>query len=553
MLLASCQDDWSEGRHGGKLSENEIAFVIGGNTSSTRAAMQTVVAPSSVIDLPVLEEGETPLSLVETVTSLDETCYDAIMATRGIPAYTENFDALYGNDLYVTAYNPDGVSGQVTDVWGSYLENGGTVKYNKIDENTYAYDYTTGKSVNLGWPSTGSKSLMFFLQAPYTTTNALSPKFYADGHIEFDYTSPANAEGQTDFLFTSKLLNESSKKNPNKVLLYHALTGVKFKFGNVDQEVKTTITKVTLKGLTSNGHCTITPNYKDGENTADGNKSNKKNETNAATKSAACSVWTPASVPATADYVLVPNGVVDQKDVTGDFAESFYADGTADKNLNKADMSQTFFLIPQELKDVEVVVDFKLNDKAYQRTVKLNAKWLAGELHTYTLTVNKVDVAITDTMNEAKTEKTGVTTQNTGNVTAYLRATTAIAWYYGYGENATIVAPYAGQGIFMTGDNEGFSTKWIQGDDGFLYYPYPVMPGRATQYALFTSFTAPAVSEEAPFPGAHLELKILLQGVQFDTDGSKDRVTKAWGTVKDVATGKLVVEELGTEPENSKR
>ena len=578
MLFFGCEDELGKGGNGRMaFDENTIAFTLG-QSSNTRAAgtASTVVAPSNVFDLPGETDEEPDFCLVETVTDMDEEAYDAVGTTRGTPAYTENFASLYGSDLYGTAFEPQEGSAQLTDVWGSYLENGGTVNFKPVEgtSNTYAYDYSRGQKVNLAWPE--DNKLLYFLQAPYTTTSALKPKFYADGHIEFDYTDPTTpasgvitngAAKQKDFLFTSKVMEKGTKDTKNHVLLYHALTGVKFRMGNVDPvignnsnpTVKTAITKVTIKDVMSKGHCTITPAYEDGTNTSDGNKSNKKNEDNASTKSAACSLW--KDWTAKVDYVQsfdVKNNVNDLVSYTSDnsaFAESFYSEGTADRNLTMGEGSgEVLLFVPQELKDVDLIVDFTINGTPYQRTVKFSADWKAGDLHTYTLTVNKAAVSVTDEMNEDKHVKSNVTVRNTGNVIAYIRASYAIAWYYGYGADAVCVAAYQGHGKFRTGDDYGLSKRWIKGEDGYYYYPWPVLPGYETGFKLFTSFTAPAVTEEAPFPGAHLEMNMLAQCVQYDE--AKAKVGEAWGNVHTVdAEGKptetTVVSLLETTPEDS--
>ena len=583
MLLAGCEDELGKDEDGRMtFDENTIAFTLG-QSSNTRAVgtASTVVAPSNVFDLPGETADEPDFCLMETVTDMNEEVFDAVGETRATPVYTENFYDLYGTDLYGTAFEPQTGTAQLTDVWGSYLENGGTVNFKKVadTDNTYAYDYSRGQKVNLAWPE-GNK-LLYFLQAPYTTTKDLNPKFYADGHIEFEYTDPTTpvsgviangATAQKDFLFTSKVMEKDTKDTKNHVLLYHALTGVKFKVGEMEEiggnitQVKTTITKVTLKGIKANGHCTIRPNYVDGTNTSDGNPSNKKNETNANTKSAVCSTWSQHSTDEdlVVDYSQTYSGVVDYaKGDDSNFADSFYDTdkNTHLKNMGRKDGSEILFMVPQDLTNAEIVVDFTVTygevSHSYQRKAKLTTSWKAGEIHTYTLTINQVAVSVDDSMNAQLTEKNGVTTSNVGNTCAYLRATYAIAWYYGYGEDAVCVAAYQGNGefIYMAGPNEKdhHNPTWIKGSDGFYYYKWAVKPGASTRFPFFGSFTAPSVSETGPFPGSHLEMKILLQGVQYDQ--GKKKVGQAWGDVYTVdadgnPTTTKIVDVLSNEIEN---
>lgn len=565
LLAAACVHEPEGGKPDTPAGSNVITVVLGGDEATTKAIAATPVMEP--IDFSE-ETGVDGLVLTETVSSLDEYYYPVEVAeTKATPVYTENFDALYATDFAGTAYDPSTANGgKYGDAFSPFLGDNGTVKFTKTAGNTYSYNYgaeNTGIGWNIHWPESGQ--LHYFFQAPYSYTKTFSPEFLPSGKIVFDYVDPVEpasgvianaATSQKDILFTSKLVDKPAEGyvNEHNILLYHALTAVKFKFGNVDQEVKTIITKVTIKGLYSTGHCEITPNYTDANTSAGDNPSNHNaNTSDNATKSPKCSVW--SNRGGTVDYsqTFTSDNVNFTTENTS-FGSSFYDGNSNLRNMNASDGSETLFLVPQDFSETgkEIVVDFTIDDKPYQRSVVLKANWKAGELHTYTLTVNKVDVGIKDEMNEAKTEKTGVTLTNTGNVTAYLRATTAIAWYYGYGENATIVAPYAGHGKFLglAPKDENGNVVWIEGEDGYFYYRYPIMPGRSTDYSLFNKFTAPTVSEEGPFPHAHLELKILLQGVQYDSDKSKDRVEKAWGTVKVKNSDALVVDMLYDTPEN---
>ena len=510
LALAACEKEPGESTL--PESATVVPFNLSGDSVVTKSTDGTQVASYAIGDVDEVEG----LALVETVSSLDEMFAPAEIATKGAPVYNENFDDLYSSQLYATAYEPKTGSAQLTDPWGSGLGSHGTVKLEKTGELKYKFDYGS-----LAWPA--EEKLMYFLQAS-DATKSLSPAFYADGSIQFDYTDPGYVSGttitnaaasQTDVLFASKVISKSG--SASTITMYHALTGVKFQFGNEAYEgVTTRITKVTIKGIASQGHCTITP--------ADGSKSS------------ACSVWSNLGQEVT--YSQTFSGVVDYAKGDGsNFADSFYDGKNNLKNLGKKDGSEILMMVPQVLDKVELVVDFTLQKgeeaaRSYQRSVKLSSTWKAGELHTYKLTVNKVEVSVEDKVNAEKTVKSDVATRNTGNVTAYLRAAYTIAWFYGYdtaeATQATAVAPYEGKGVFAD-----FSEDWIKGNDGFYYYKYPVMPGQLTNSPLFKTFTAPEEADEAPFSGGHLEMKILLQGVQFDE--GKAKVANAWGSFVDVS------------------
>lgn len=551
LLAAACVHEPDGGKPDTPAGSNVITVVLGGDEAATKSlAAAPVMDPIDFSE----ETGVDGLILTETVSSLDELFYgSAESETKAIPIYTQNFDAQYGSQFAGTAFDPFTASGgKYGAAFASELGESGAVLFSKTAANTYSYNYDTVR-----WPESGK--LECFFQAPYEYTKTLSPDFLPGGQIAFDYVDPvvptsgiiANAAtSQKDILFTSKSVEKPSDgaANEHNILLYHALTAVKFKFGNVNEGVETKITKVAIKGLYSSGHCVITPNYTDANTAAGGNASNANNNTSDnVTKSAKCAVWTDLGDPVTYTQTFTSDDVdfAKTEGSATNFGDSFYDGNSNINNMNAADGSETLFLVPQVLEDNDIVVYFSVGGKSYERTVSFSADWKAGELHTYTLTVNRVKVGVEDSMNTDKTVKSNVVTRNDGNVTVYLRATTAIAWYYGYGEYSGIVAPYMGNGTFV-----GLpGTNWIEGEDGHFYYIYPVKPGQETNSKLFTSFTAPTYEQEHPFDNAHLEVRILLQGVQFDLDGSKSRVDKAWGEVKVKGSSDTVVSRLSVTPE----
>ena len=566
LLLASCNDEVGESSKKYVADKNTVAFVIGGNSSMTRADVvkRDIVAPSNVIDLPC-EPGETPLCIVETVTDMDEVYTDAVLGTRATPAYTENFYDLYGTQLYGTAFAPQsGNAVQFTDVWGSYLENGGTVNYRREEDNTYIYCYSKGQTTNLSWPD-GDK-LWFFLEAPYdygtdsskSDTKGTNRTFWSDGSIRFHYTDPNTAAAgvitngavnQTDFLFTSKRVEKPAQNGPkSNILMYHSLTGVKFQMGNIDGGI-TTIKSVTITNIKSTGDCVLTPNYNDSNTSAENHKSNKDvDQLKDASKSSKCAVWSNQNTPVsyTETFNMNSNGTTNYENNPAHFAQDFYTDEKNNNaardhytyNLNDASGTKTLYLVPQTLTaDSKIIVEYQVGNKIYKREASLPADkvWKAGELHTYTLTVNKVDVSITDEMYDENTVKGSVVATNTGNVTAYLRAAVVAAWCYGDDTDFNnAVAPYVYNNSEYT-----LGTGWMKGTDGFFYYKIPVKAGQTTNSAIFESFAPKTAS---PFAGAHLEVKLFLQGVQYDE--AKEKVTAAWGST--------IASQLTTTPETPK-
>ena len=545
--------------------EFTVSFFVGNDEVDTKAVSDAADGCRTAMYGLTDGNGGSDLVLVETVSSL----LAVPAGTKGTPVYTENFDARFGEQFYAVAFEP-AESGELTDPWGSGLGDNGAVRFKNTADHTYSYDYSnsavTGVDWNLSWPEGGS--LFYFLQAPYNVTKDLSPRFYADGSIQFDYTDPTaptdvdgrmtivdGAAAQTDFLFSSRMVGQpaAGASNRHDILMYHALTAVKFKVGNVDMGVETRITNVTFKGIKASGHCTIKPNYT-ADNTSEGdNPSNAEGAD--ASRSRTCSVWTEhgSGSDLVVDYSQSFNGTVDFSQENSQFAESFYDGSSNLRNLGTADGSVILNMVPQVLENVEVVVEFTIDGKPFTRSASLSGIWKAGELHTYTLTVNKVGVDISDRLDVSKNEKTEVVTRNTGNVTAYIRAGYAVAWYYGHGAEAVAVAPYQGDGVFtgLSPVCPDGKQAWILGEDGYYYYRYPLLPGRSSAYPLFTRYIAP--SDPAPFAGGHLEFKLLIQGVQYDADAEK--VSDAWGSVHTAgADGKptsvTVVSLLSAEPES---
>lgn len=568
LLLTACsQEDWGE--EGGKspAKKNVVTFVIGENSSSTRAgsdgqaaaAPRTLVAPTQVIDLPY-EEGETPLCLVETVTDMDENYADAVLGTRGTPVFTENFDQLYGNDLYVTAYEAKSGGDQpLTDVWGS------TVKYTKVEDYTYAYDYSQGPSGSLSWPK--DNGLWFFLEAPYSETKKYGPTFYTNGSIHFTYTDPNIAQSgvitdgavnQKDILFSSY---SADGTNPAKnginanILMYHCLTGVKFQMGNLNSDGSaldglTKIKSVTLTNIYSKGSCVLTPNYGDSNTSKGSNPSNKNAGKDDASKSAQCAIWsslnTPVSYTETYDWS-------DGKDPTTDFLnggtknlpDDFYSDtnGSTDVskfNLNDPDASRTLYLVPQTTAEGAMIeIEYQVGGATHKARVPFNGmEWKAGQIHTYTLTVSGLDVQITATTTNGSST---VQVMNSGTEAAYLRVAVAAAWFAGN----DFVAPYT----FTGGEYPSLNTEnWIEGEDGFLYYKYPVPAISYVNAQPFTSFTP---TTEPTFKGAHVEWKFIVQSVAYDRgDDHKASFQAAWGNVHlKNSTTDLVISNISTNVE----
>ena len=112
--------------------------------------------------------------------------------------------------------------------------------------------------------------------------------------------------------------------------------------------------------------------------------------------------------------------------------------------------------------------------------------------------------------------KENVCIRNTGDVTAYIRATVVCNWVDDEG-NVWATAPRLGTDYTI----QWGSAYWVQGSDGFWYYQRAVSAGLATNYLISKAEcigTAPA--------GFHLQMQVLATAVQADPAMA---VESAWG------------------------
>lgn len=118
---------------------------------------------------------------------------------------------------------------------------------------------------------------------------------------------------------------------------------------------------------------------------------------------------------------------------------------------------------------------------------------------------SQVTTAVEETFQDGV--KTDVKIKNTGDVDAWLRGKVVITWQDEAG-NVYSVAPKGGTDYTITYDE----STWLQGDDGFWYYPTPVEAGESTKVALISRCElskAPTTPE-----GYSLCVEILSSGLQ---------------------------------------
>ncbi len=578
-MLASCVQEVNQ-TVPTDIGTNGVAFSIGG--VATRSAEEAPEVMRGVtIPLGKTEDG-TSFYLEESVIELDDT-----PITRGTPAYTENIGVLYKNQLFVHA---DG--GSFTD---ATFENLDTKEY---EGGGWRYQHTFTSNP---WPAVGT-AVDFYLHMPVTMTGVSDlgySKADNKGSFTFTYQSPAAAKNQQDILFGYTSLDKSAYNGylpaGAPVLLNHALTGVKFAIGNDMDEIsfkkedkKIAITEISFKGLKDYGECVITP----------------INSGTQVSKTAA--VWNPSTLSTELDSlysgtfqdtVCFENGGSFGEN-GGPYPDRFVAQKTGLRNLNDAAATQTFWIIPQEISsNVRLAIKYIYDGKDCYWTVDLGSvlagvKWEAGQIRTYTIKINEVNVKIDDTVNlvDEKEEdvldettgeyfkalsysgstKTAVTISNTGNTDAFIRVALVGQWldddgnpvfgFTDYGDQVDPLVSYVdswyqdqfvtkegasaparkhGQFVGLVGYDSSYSGDWVyDSTDGYYYYTKVVKVGESvpSDDPLFTSYkvgTPPAVRVAGNVKNVYFELQIATQAISAKKlDGSYYTYSEAWGNAK---------------------
>lgn len=525
-LVCSCEKEKDVAVN--TIKEGEVSLVLGG--IATRSAELNAPVSAGTYALGEFEEG-LKLFLDETVTEMG-TLVDEGPATRGTPVYTSNVLAVLG----------DSFNGEIWGASGRVASDG--------PFNVFALSAKNCWRRELGfdpWEKAGG-DVTFFLHMPSTQTGVSNlVADYTANSIEFDYEAPEDATTQQDILFGSRNIDKETyiqeyKNGGASVLFRHALTGVKFAIGNnttqagnrtPNGEVQTFITKVEITGLLDKGHAVYVP--VGDETTMDDPDEHT---------SAGSFTWTDGSMSPTRTAVYTQTyGNDDIRDyASGDAVnagDSFY-EGGQNRNLNAADASLTFWFRPQEITaDLKVKVTVKvwsgdattgpadngfskekelelnLGEMILAQTSTVNKEWKAGQLRTFTLKPNVVDVDIDDTVSGFI--KKNVVIKNTGNVKAYIRAYIVANWWgtndagddglalgYTTATGGTFVSPWELDYPTRTDNYYGKFTGlpgsgWKKATNGFYYNVDPVDPGAATSTPLFVQYELKTSEHPAPY------------------------------------------------------
>ena len=406
MLLSSCEreKDFKDIT----IGENELSFVMQG--VSTRSAAEGSSYATKGVSIP-MGDG---MYLEETVEELNPS-----PMTKGAPAYTATLPNLYPTmGVYAAGNFGDAVFDSMDKT--------------QYDENGWRYNHNYSADP---WPSY-TTPVDFYLRMPATGDG------FEYNATSFKLTSPENGKEQVDLLFgqVSVSKKEHNAKLPAgvPVTMKHALTGIKFRNGHLNNNsTKTIIRSVALVGLNTYGEGTV---GEDGVVTW--NKVNTPNtEENPFYLDFGNTEYDP---DAAADN---PDGTVQTWDAGLD--GTTWTAAAADRNLNNAKGELTFWFIPQQVPDnlkLHIIFRVKtpdtpdgvdvphtidlgalLNGKYREAGNSGNLKWEAGQLRTYTLKPFDVDVEIKDKM--TATEKSQLHVANTGNVDEYVRMLIMGNWY----------------------------------------------------------------------------------------------------------------------------
>lgn len=526
LLLAACEKDPGTTKGGDPaVASNTVSFSVGGDFAATKSVI------SDPIDISE-ESGIDGLCLIEEVVDIDGLNAPAV-ETKGTPVFTENFRDVLGTFTAPAVYSG---TTRKTNLQGDFEWK---------HDNVYSKNYEDGML-----PESGT--LLYFLQAPVSMPAGVGASSFntETGAITFSVGDgyPTTASAQKDILYTSKEVTIDAGAEVNRILFYHVFSGVKFKLKEIgDENVRiTAIKSVKFSGLINKGTCTVTPSY-EGETFSESNADGKTE------KSATQSIWSYGDTPSTGEFSQSFSADEQGVDLTtgSDYSyPSAFTSATANKgkNLNDANASKTFYLIPQTLSDnVKLTLTYTYSDgiTTADATVTIdfgtklsNATWDAGKLYTYTLSINdRVDVDIDDTVKSSDKTKSSLTITNTGTATSYMRVAVIGNWFYdGDDPNVPVAITPTGSEFVTCFDSQYNKTDWFK-EGEYYYYKHPV-PGGKTIKASNTLFGTLDLSSlytttYKPYDECHLEVSICVQAVRAT------QAEDAWGvsgfdtTVKD--------------------
>lgn len=532
--LVSCQEN--EIRNDEYISkEGDVVFSMKGNGRATKSMDSAAPVKGMTIDLG--SQDGTHFFLEETVINLND--LDFGPQTKGTPAYTENLGQLYENNLGVYADK---------GAFGNFAYDSAEDEIGTDGKWLYKHHYDSDP-----WPNNDTP-VGFYLRMPAAPAGVtFGEKPYSEGTITFTYASPDNAAATEDILFGYRsLAKKDYPKTGIPAVLFHALTGVKFAIGNEDDGI--VITEVIFEGLYDGGTCVISP----------------ADIETAGTESYNVAEW-PSLTCRTNFTISTGNLLTDGEQQIADygkseydFPESFTGAGVTN-NLNDDDATKTFWLIPQAFEDrdeVMLTIKYNYGDKTGLETKlalgeilgERGVVWNAGELRTYTIKIDDVNLQIEDKVEpdaeeEGALTKSDVKITNTSNVDVFIRAAIVGQWLnsadepvFGFTDKVNklyVVESWYedqfvskdrthGHFVDLAGYDKGnLHNKWqysdpADGGDGFYYYTERVEPDKKTlplftKYVLGTTPDSEIAGAEIDDKEMHFVLEISTQAISAIT------------------------------------
>lgn len=330
--------------------------------------------------------------------------------TRSIPTFTENLQDFDG-----TAFLNRTSDGLYDDCWCGIRN----VAFEKEEgSSVWSHSFKNNES----WPD-GNGLLAFFFHYPSGSTvgaEGITTVSYSRADdknvIQLNnFVTPGSgsdtaAEEQTDHVFATTLVSESTGSSAQSILFYHPFAAVKFQKGTVqrvdDKDITFSIKAITLKNVYDKGTCTLIPYY--GQKDRIYNKGNSNHDGDASTKSAACAAWT-IDETSTAEFrqtftdddydttpadTLFPEGFATQKVGTSNNPPNLH-------QVNTTSLDKTFIVIPQTFDpsthELSLMLDIELDGLLYRREVPVTSTvtWKAGGLYTYAINLTLTEMGWT--------------------------------------------------------------------------------------------------------------------------------------------------------------
>lgn len=556
-VLASCQQEKEIDIT--PLSDGEVAFYMP-SSKATKASSGSMASIKGAV-IPVGEdENGTSIYLEESISYLGSP-QSVGPQTKGTPVYTGNFINV-SNGSFKSTVKAATDSGPETVLYPNEVFKYDEKKFFRHD---YPNGLWNNAPLNfyMWMPGTMNEAEITSMEGGKITFNYDGSKLLQSGEEEvlasqmqdllFASRHFTDRDATGDF-------ESYDMVNGAPLLFQHALTGVKFAtanhISNEETGTKTIIDKVVFKNLKDKGTCVVTSIGQEDNPTA---PYELDNTTYYSSGMDTYVYWTDASSPKSGTLYaqtftednFVKNPYSSHYDYDsegakndGFFPDSFYYNDAAwagsgthrstDWNMNDKDATLTFWFMPQQLsEDVELEVTFHIvfhtntssgtdewEGQPITRTIKFGdltraqktdengnitygdyPTWRAGELRTYVLKAQEVDVEIVDQIVEGTKKDLQIT--NVGNVPEYVRATIIAYWadangnaVFGYTEdsvtkneedgsytlndNAEYVEPWTlekekSSSTAIYGTMTNFypsinSSDWVIGTDGYYYY-----------------------------------------------------------------------------------